>query len=73
MFATSLGGTTYRFADLRSLMARATPHRSGDALAGVAAQSEAERVAAQIALADLPLRRLLDDPSSPTRPTKSLA
>ena len=65
MFATSLGGTTYRFNDLRTLLARATPHRSGDALAGLAAASQAERVAAQIALADLPLRRLLDDPVVP--------
>ena len=65
MFATNIGGTTYRFPDLRSLLARATPHRSGDALAGVAAQSEEERVAAQLALADLPLRRLLDDPVIP--------
>ena len=65
MFATSLGGTTYRFADLRTLLARATPFRSGDALAGLAAVSEAERVAAQIALADVPLRRLLDDPVVP--------
>ena len=65
MFASSLGGTTYRFPDLRSLLARATPHRSGDALAGLAAGSEAERVAAQFALADLPLRRLLDDPVIP--------
>ena len=65
MFATSLGGTTYRFPDLRTLLARATPHRSGDVLAGLAARTEAERVAAQIALADLPLRRLLDDPVIP--------
>ena len=62
MFGTNLGGTSYRFPDLRTLLARATPHRSGDVLAGLAASSEAERVAAQIALADLPLRRLLDDP-----------
>ena len=65
MFATSIGGTTYRFPDLRTLLARATPHRSGDALAGLAAASEEERVAAQLALADLPLRRLLDDPVIP--------
>ncbi len=65
MFATSIGGTTYRFPDLRTLLARATPHRSGDALAGLAAASEEERVAAQLALADLPLRRLLDDPVVP--------
>ena len=65
MFATSLGGTTYRFSDLASVMARATPHRSGDALAGLAASTQAERVAAQIVLADIPLRRLLDDPVVP--------
>ncbi len=65
MFRTTLGGTTHRFDDLRTLLARATPHRSGDALAGLAASSAEERVAAQMALADLPLRRLLDDPVVP--------
>jgi ethanolamine ammonia-lyase large subunit len=48
------------FPDLRTLLARATPFRSGDALAGLAAASAAERVAAQMALADLPLRTLLE-------------
>jgi ethanolamine ammonia-lyase large subunit len=65
MFRTALGGTTHCFPDLRTLLARATPHRSGDALAGLAAGSAEERVAAQLALADLPLRRLLDDPVVP--------
>ncbi len=65
MFSTALGGTTHRFADLRTLLARATPHRSGDGLAGLAADSAEQRVAAQMALADLPLRRLLDDPVVP--------
>jgi ethanolamine ammonia-lyase large subunit len=65
MFSTSLEGTTHRFPDLRSLLARATPYRSGDALAGLAAESAEQRVAAQLALADLPLRRLLDDPVVP--------
>ncbi len=65
MFRTTLGSTTHRFADLATLLARATPHRSGDALAGLAAGSAEERVAAQMALADLPLRRLLDDPVVP--------
>lgn len=58
-FAHSVAGTRYVFADLRTLLARATPHRSGDALAGVAASSAAERVAAQRALADLPLAHFL--------------
>ncbi len=65
MFSTTLGGQTHRFDDLPTLLARATPARSGDALAGVAARSAEERVAAQLALADLPLRRLLDDPVVP--------
>jgi len=60
-FHHTIRGTTYVFDDLRSLLARATPFRSGDALAGVAATSAAERVAAQRALADLPLRHFLSE------------
>ena len=58
-YAHSIGGQTWRFEDLRELMAKATPARSGDYLAGVAAASAAERVAAQMALADVPLKRFL--------------
>lgn len=58
-FAHSIGGTRHVFPDLRTLLARATPFRSGDALAGVAAESAAQRVAAQRALAELPLRHFL--------------
>ncbi|SDH55861.1 ethanolamine ammonia-lyase subunit EutB [Pseudonocardia oroxyli] len=57
----ALGGRTYEFADLAALLAAATPERSGDVLAGVAAESEQERVAAQGLLADLPLRTFLDE------------
>jgi ethanolamine ammonia-lyase large subunit len=64
-FAHTLGGTCWTFPDLRTLLARASPARSGDVLAGVAAGSATERVAAQCALADVPLRRLLDDPVIP--------
>ena len=60
-FAQSVGGTRYVFPDLRRLLACATPHRSGDALAGIAAESAAQRVAAQRALADLPLRHFLHE------------
>ena len=52
---------TYVFDDLKTLLARATPLRSGDQLAGVAAQSAEERVAAQMALADLPLTAFLNE------------
>ncbi len=60
-FAHTVGGTRHVFPDLRTLLARGTPLRSGDVLAGVAAESAAERVAAQRALADLPLRHFLSE------------
>jgi ethanolamine ammonia-lyase large subunit len=51
--------------DLKSLLAKATPARSGDELAGIAASSAKERVAAQMALADVPLQRFLNEPLIP--------
>jgi ethanolamine ammonia-lyase large subunit len=60
-FTHSIGGTRFVFDDLKTLLARATPLRSGDALAGVAAESAAERIAAQRALADLPLAHFLSE------------
>jgi ethanolamine ammonia-lyase large subunit len=65
MYAHTVGSVRYTFSDLRTLLARATPYRSGDALAGLAAGSAAERVAAQMALADLPLAALLETPVVP--------
>ena len=59
--AHTVNGHRHTFVDLRDLMARATPLRSGDRLAGVAANSAAERMAAQMALADLPLRTFLNE------------
>lgn len=52
---------TYTFANLRTLLAKATPFRSGDALAGLAADSYEERVAAQMTLADVPLKTFLQE------------
>ncbi|MBC8924805.1 ethanolamine ammonia-lyase subunit EutB, partial [Escherichia coli] len=49
------------FADLKTLLAKASPLRSGDQLAGVAAASEEERVAAKIALAGVPLKAFLNE------------
>jgi ethanolamine ammonia-lyase large subunit len=59
--AHTVGVTTYRFGDLKTLLARATPPRSGDVLAGVAAGSSEERMAARMALADLPLAHFLSE------------
>src|SRR5580704_19075482 len=50
---------TYHFEGLRDLLAKASPYRSGDALAGIAAESAEQRAAAQMTLADLPLRAFL--------------
>ncbi len=58
-FRATVGHHVFGFADLRELLAKASPARSGDALAGVAAGSAQERVAAQAALADVPLARFL--------------
>jgi ethanolamine ammonia-lyase large subunit len=57
----SLGSVNWVFRDLRDVMAKATPPRSGDTLAGIAADSAVERMAARLCLADLPLRRFLDE------------
>ncbi|MCW8860158.1 MAG: ethanolamine ammonia-lyase subunit EutB [Deltaproteobacteria bacterium] len=56
-----LGSHTHRFPDLKDLMAKASPIKSGDFLAGVAATSEEERIAARFALADLPLSTFLNE------------
>jgi ethanolamine ammonia-lyase large subunit len=60
--ATPLAGTTHTFPDLRTLLACASPDRAGDRLAGLAADTQQQRVAARIALADLPLPRFLAEP-----------
>jgi ethanolamine ammonia-lyase large subunit len=59
--AHAVDGVTWRFEDLKTLLARASPHRSGDVLAGVAARSAEERIAARMALADLPLSTFLKE------------
>ena len=60
-FSHAVGTQTYRFDSLKDLMAKASPARSGDFLAGVAAQNDGERVAAQMALADTPLAYFLQE------------
>ncbi|MDR3393800.1 MAG: ethanolamine ammonia-lyase subunit EutB [Parasulfuritortus sp.] len=57
----SVGQESYVFRDLKDLLAKATPARSGDYLAGVAAGSYAERVAARMCLAEVPLKRFLEE------------
>jgi len=61
VYRCSIDATTYVFADLRDLLAKATPPRSGDRLAGIAAESAEQMIAARIALADVPLRQFLQE------------
>lgn len=61
MYKTSIGHKTYLFQNLKTLLAKATPARSGDQLAGIAAESAEERVAAQLCLAEVPLQTFLDE------------
>jgi ethanolamine ammonia-lyase large subunit len=60
-FRHTVGGQVWSFSDLKDLMAKATPARSGDYLAGVAARSHAERIAARMCLAELPLTTFLQE------------
>jgi ethanolamine ammonia-lyase large subunit len=60
-YRRAIGTTTYVFDDLRDLLAKATPPRSGDRLAGIAADSAEQMVAARIALADVPLTQFLQE------------
>jgi len=60
-YSQTVGGHRFGFESLKELMAKATPARSGDYLAGVAAGDDEERVAAQMALADVPLKVFLTD------------
>ena len=64
-YSHTVAGVAHSFSDLKTLLARASPARSGDNLAGVAAQSAQERVAAQMALADVPLKTFLSEPLIP--------
>ena len=60
-YQASAGSTRHIFDNLREVMAKATPPRSGDALAGVAAESSGQRMAARMVLADTPLSTFLHE------------
>jgi ethanolamine ammonia-lyase large subunit len=60
-FHYATGTTRWAFGSLADLMAKATPSRSGDMLAGIAASCAEENVAAKLCLADMPLKRFLEE------------
>src|SRR5437588_10910067 len=61
VYRHTIDATSYAFDDLRDLLAKATPPRSGDRLAGIAADSAEQMIAARMALADIPLKQFLDE------------
>src|SRR3954467_13336780 len=61
VYRHTIDATSYVFDDLRDLLAKATPPRSGDRLAGIAADSAEQMIAARMALADIPLKQFLDE------------
>src|SRR3954449_2791151 len=61
VYRRTINTTSYTFDDLRDLLAKATPPRSGDRLAGVAADSAEQMIAARMALADIPLKQFLNE------------
>src|ERR1700761_2625365 len=61
VYRHTIDATAYVFGDLRELMAKASPPRSGDRLAGIAAGSAEEMIAARMALADVPLTQFLQE------------
>jgi ethanolamine ammonia-lyase large subunit len=65
VYHMALGGKAYTFPSLGDLLAKASPLRSGDELAGVAASSAEERVAAQLCLMEVPLGQFLAEPLIP--------
>ncbi|TWC05964.1 ethanolamine ammonia-lyase heavy chain [Bradyrhizobium macuxiense] len=65
LYRHTIDATNYAFDDLRILLAKASPTRSGDRLAGIAADSAAEMIAARLALANVPLKQFLDEPVIP--------
>jgi ethanolamine ammonia-lyase large subunit len=65
LLRAKLHGKTYEFPDLRVLMGKANEEKSGDRLAGVAAESAAERIAARMVLAEVPLEALYQTPAVP--------
>src|ERR1700731_2730676 len=61
VYRHTIDATSYAFENLRDLLAKATPPRSGDRLAGIAADSAEQMIAARMALADIPLKQLLNE------------
>jgi ethanolamine ammonia-lyase large subunit len=66
VYQHSVGNFQYSFPDLKSVLAKASPEKSGDEMAGLAAKNEQERIAAKLVLADIPLKLFLNEEIIPS-------
>lgn len=66
IYQHSVGNFNFSFPDLKTVLAKASPEKSGDQMAGLAAKSEQERIAAKLVLADLPLKHFLAEEIIPS-------
>ena len=66
IYQHSVGNFNFTFPDLKTVLAKASPEKSGDQMAGLAAKSEQERIAAKLVLADLPLKHFLAEEIIPS-------
>ncbi|MDR7128705.1 ethanolamine ammonia-lyase large subunit [Algoriphagus sp. 4150] len=66
VYQHSVGNFKYSFPDLKTVLAKATPQKSGDEMAGLAAKNEQERIAAKLVLADIPLKQFLSEEIIPS-------
>ncbi|WPR75101.1 ethanolamine ammonia-lyase subunit EutB [Algoriphagus sp. NG3] len=66
VYQHSVGNFQYSFPDLKTVLAKATPQKSGDEMAGLAAKNEQERIAAKLVLADIPLKQFLSEEIIPS-------
>jgi ethanolamine ammonia-lyase large subunit len=66
VYQHSVGNFQYSFPDLKTVLAKASPKKSGDEMAGLAAKNEQERIAAKLVLADIPLKLFLNEEIIPS-------
>jgi ethanolamine ammonia-lyase large subunit len=66
VYQHTVGNFNFTFPDLKTVLAKASPEKSGDEMAGLAAKNEQERIAAKLVLADIPLKQFLNEEIIPS-------
>uniref|UniRef100_UPI0025E56D4E ethanolamine ammonia-lyase subunit EutB n=1 Tax=Algoriphagus sp. TaxID=1872435 RepID=UPI0025E56D4E len=66
VYQHTIGNFNFTFPDLKTVLAKASPEKSGDQMAGLAATNEQERIAAKLVLAEIPLKQFLSEEIIPS-------